>query len=1198
MNAAGKLELSGIGKRVLSFDIGTGSFGIATRGFKPLNSNEFSVVESLLIPADFASINEARTRRRMMRTRESHRMRELWLRQTFRECGLADAVLEGRKVQPQPDGSWRVTQGDGRLEREFPKAGDQTAYCGAALRVMLLQNKRLEPWQIFKAMHSALQKRGYDDGVPWKRRASRRNGKDEDEGDTQTWARTIVGEIEGMAKDQPPFHFPCYWEAWRMGLWKPEHPDTVALRITHDARSCKHGDAEIEHNTGAQKAKIRVPAVFPRQLVEKELLALCEAAEKQLPALTGRALEILYGPTRTAYASFFPDKRKGHNLVEGKAPDWRGILAQKVPTFDNRAMETCSLIPRFNAAKAAPRFRKVKDTGKFELDRDSLLPAEVTFLMKLKNFSFGTSRGLRRLNGKELGEIFNARRKLAIESAEALMNGTSPPDAGKRKGKQRATSDAATGPEDFESKALQTALDAFALNKTALTKLLKPLDLACFMADQQEIEAPRSSGRSRFSRPSLKIVKALILSGRSANEFRPQALQEFVNGNEDKLKGLIESDLDFLTNAKMGESWEKTYLPNEALGRYHSDAQEKDCGKRDEAIRRLIGSQNNSIIRHRLTVFHGLLKKLRDGDAAMCWPAHGEPDTVALEFVREDFMGPRRLLALRKFQKERREARAQARRDTGATKDSKVALKYQLALDQGAQCAYGVCCKGKNLSQTLDDCDIDHIVPRGRGGPDAYYNFVCACNACNAAKGDQTPWEWLHTSGEWQAYSGRIHQHAQRLRPKKVRLLTEADAHEQVERYQKLAETAWIAKLAQTVVCLFFGWPLNFEGGRRRIVVLPGGLTHRVAERYKLYGLLNQELDELKKDADKGEAKAEDNREKKIRADKRHHALDAMVLSFLPQWAANPTLREKHQLPKEILEQDARKFFKRWLDPLVPRQLCFEKATLEDSIYGARRTTQGEHVATKRMELVKIAYTGINPKFDGGKLQKSAANIYDKIIRDAVQRICGLTKEDKNKRGREAARKAAKVGEKAVRLNKLPKLESDAETSEDRWREFCAQLARGEHPDFRGRCILKVRMICSRGLEEFKEFTPGEGNWRRGGGANPGYFVYREATGSERCAAMAIYVHTSKPDTLNKLRAAFPRAQILGFFRSGDLVQIENEISGIQMPVPAGMYRLATIQNRGTHAVLESANGTSYKPVSISRLIAAGFKHWRHAARS
>ena len=51
---------------VWSFDLGKGSIGEAVRDVK---TNKFLHVESLLIPAEFASTKEATKRRRFIRTR-------------------------------------------------------------------------------------------------------------------------------------------------------------------------------------------------------------------------------------------------------------------------------------------------------------------------------------------------------------------------------------------------------------------------------------------------------------------------------------------------------------------------------------------------------------------------------------------------------------------------------------------------------------------------------------------------------------------------------------------------------------------------------------------------------------------------------------------------------------------------------------------------------------------------------------------------------------------------------------------------------------------------------------------------------------------------------------------------------------------------------------------------------------------------
>ena len=46
-------------------------------------------------------------------------------------------------------------------------------------------------------------------------------------------------------------------------------------------------------------------------------------------------------------------------------------------------------------------------------------------------------------------------------------------------------------------------------------------------------------------------------------------------------------------------------------------------------------------------------------------------------------------------------------------------------------------------SRTLDrkDLNLDHVVPRDRGGPTTWENIVCSCIPCNTRKANRTPFE-------------------------------------------------------------------------------------------------------------------------------------------------------------------------------------------------------------------------------------------------------------------------------------------------------------------------------------------------------------------------------------------------------------------------------------------------------------------------
>lgn len=53
--------------------------------------------------------------------------------------------------------------------------------------------------------------------------------------------------------------------------------------------------------------------------------------------------------------------------------------------------------------------------------------------------------------------------------------------------------------------------------------------------------------------------------------------------------------------------------------------------------------------------------------------------------------------------------------------------------------------------------DKDHIFPQSRGGPDVWDNLVPVCQACNTAKGNHTPYEWLSSDSErWERFAQRV----------------------------------------------------------------------------------------------------------------------------------------------------------------------------------------------------------------------------------------------------------------------------------------------------------------------------------------------------------------------------------------------------------------------------------------------------------
>ena len=1046
-------------KRIWAFDLGKGSIGETVR-----EGNQFLHKASLLITAEFAETKTATTRRRQMRTRLAHKAREQWLDEIWKQIGLEP--LQSRKVA-SVDRKWKlIAKGDLRLEREFAPKGDSTCYTSCLLRIKLLRGEKLEPWQIFKALRAAAQKRGYDENIPWKRKEERQGKSrepDEKNDPKYTEAAGAWGKFTeqlrnvGLPEDQ--YSFPCYYDAWKMRLWSMEDPTTCAERIDFNAESTRN---------------IR----FPREAITRELHSLAESAALQIPALSGKANYLIHGPAEQPYASYRADLRKQYGIKEGCATDWQGLLGQKIPRFDNRIINKCALIPRLNVCSRVVRVVEDKNKANIPVP-DSLLPSEVTFLMKLKNLRVQRGTSQTGLTAEEIGQIFNVPK---------------------------------------HRKALK-------LGKTELKSWAKKFG-AGVLPSHEEIEAPQMSGRSRFSRPALRILKRLILSGESLRQFYTKELAA-LGGNTNPLKGLVPDDLKFLQ--RMGDTWEGIYIADKTGEDFPTQADERGA-----AICKLIGSVNDPIVRHRLGLFYDRIHSLE--------AKYGAPHEVVLEFVREDFMGEKALIEYRKFIKHREKERKEARQladDAGATETS-ARLKYELLKIQGGECLY----TGQPLAPTnLSNYEIDHIVPRKLGGPDAMVNYVLTTKEANADKLRRTPFEWLSgTPDEWEAYKNRVSKHATLLRRKKVLLLTSENATELVSKYTALAETAWISKLAQQVLSLHFGWPDGCENGERKITVISGGLTARVRRKYHLNSLLNPE------------AKDEEEAEKKNREDDRHHVLDAMVLSFIPGWTRNPDKEHFFRFPKTIHE-NAKEFFGKEIAAVVPEKICFEKPRLAETIYGARQDGTAKTIV-QRAILIELAR---RPKQGKAKYEydlKYAAKQVEAILDPSIQK----------------------------RLSDFISEEPD----ETRWNQFCNEFRLKSKSGGLGSLVKKVTVTVGTPTE-YKDLSKDcSGAYYKAKKNHKGQFVVRDSTGAVHVEP--VYAFDSASKVKERILKEHPGGRIEGFFQSDCMVKTTREIPPDRYklvvlneekkkrrittsdPLPASKLTLRTIVTEGRIAEMTLAN--------------------------
>jgi CRISPR-associated endonuclease Csn1 len=1188
---------------VWAFDLGKGSIGEAVR-----QELDFPHKASLLIPAELARRGPAAVsgtpanRYRAMKTREAHHERERWLETIWKAAGLTP--LDPREVWENPaTGKWELKhKADYRLEREFaPKIGEKTkdgaptdeagvaiCYTSCLLRIRLLQgDTSLAEWQLYKALRAALQRRGYG-RVPWAAKEARKQGKTPEELQQEEEKklqqadpryRDAVGKWPEFKRSVPAeFHFPCYYDALKMGLWNPADPCKLLERASHLADSTRNirldrADVRAELVTLGDRAAAILPALrdaFARwQRDGWKYRHPVTGAELTYPVLAKTFGEFLCDgppgkPDETSFEAFL-NQRQEADVRRGSFEEWMAALGQKTPSFDNRILNNCVLIPRYHVCKVDVRFETDNDgkpTGK--LLPESLLASEVTFLLKLKNLLVtAVPFGQRKLTVEEIRAIFDyAHRQLKalkLVTAEGELTKNWP-------GK---------------------VADCFSLTHSewgkdrALGKLrLRP------MPGHEEVKAPKPSGRSAYSRVALRILKEMILSGDAPSAFhtrllrrdaellrrlgsspeKPLALfddstaadaqQRKREDTANRQRGLLVSELRFLLQMRRdlagADSWENIFIPSQtldALQQRHTDNGTLDV---EAAIRDLLGTINDPVVRHRLEVFAKRLKKLQHGDKKENLAGFGVPDAIVLEFVREDFMGEQAKRDYQKFindrEKERKAAREEAEKLGLESKSS--GLRYELFKAQGCICLY----TGKPLAETkLDEYEIDHIVPRSLGGPDAAVNYVLTFHDINNTKekGKLTPFALLHGKDGWDAYVKRVDARASTLRNKKVQLLTREDAPELVERYTALAETAWVSKLAQTILNLHFGWTNGYDDKRqKRVIVVSGGLTARVRRKYGLDKLLYSDVTDPEVLAKKV----------KNREDKRHHALDAMVLTFIPQWARDPDKEGFFRFPAEFRDtsgredyQRVRELFQNHIAQVMPRHLSYERPILADTLYGARGEA-GKEVIVQRSVLRGLAYKQEQMKLVFSL--KYAASQIEAIRDERIKR----------------------------ELKKFIATEPDKPA----WEAFCHALENGKQDSLPGIKILKVTLNRGESFGEFKDLSKdGKGAYRTKKKEHRGQFVYLDSKG--RPHVQAVRVFESLSTVKAELEGKREGIHIIGFFQSMCLVELEKPVTHGKVTLQPGVYQLNTIKKDG-RAQLTSASGVKSPEIGLVKLLPAGFK--------
>lgn len=219
-----------MGKKIFAFDLGKASIGYCVR-----EENEIKEANSIIVDSDHCDISDIRSRRRANKTLKAHKSREEFFINLWQNCNLET-----------------LSKDDARFKKEFPSKNEDKIYTSCLLRIALLQNRPLEHWQIFKAIHNAIQRRGYDANIPWKV-----NQTDDDKKNIELLKKyTQENKIELINNEE--YQYACYYDALRLGLWEEKNPQILKRAIPFDNFN-----------------KVRCnDYVAPRNLIEKELTQL------------------------------------------------------------------------------------------------------------------------------------------------------------------------------------------------------------------------------------------------------------------------------------------------------------------------------------------------------------------------------------------------------------------------------------------------------------------------------------------------------------------------------------------------------------------------------------------------------------------------------------------------------------------------------------------------------------------------------------------------------------------------------------------------------------------------------------------------------------------------------------------------------------------------------------------------------------
>lgn len=232
---------------------------------------------------------------------------------------------------------------------------------------------------------------------------------------------------------------------------------------------------------------------------------------------------------------------------------------------------------------------------------------------------------------------------------------------------------------------------------------------------------------------------------------------------------------------------------------------------------------------------------------------YGKPSIIRIELAREakkSFAERKGILLENRSREREREVAARRLEELGVIQpDRKAIQKYLLWEEAQHVCVY--CGSPISATQLLSgEANVDHILPRWRSLDDSYMNKVLCHRACNEAKSDSTPREWLEHADP-DRYHAVLTRAAALPYPKRARFTREnLELDEFVNRH--LTDTAYISRQVKDYL----------QQLGVRVDCSKGTVTAELRHYWGLNSILNPEAG------------------RKTRDDHRHHAIDAAVIAL------------------------------------------------------------------------------------------------------------------------------------------------------------------------------------------------------------------------------------------------------------------------------------------------------------------------------